>query len=426
MHDGPVTRTRRSIRGCASGVLLLALSSAVVGAQDTGPSVQRVSLQQAIDLTVTNGARAALARADMASARATASIARERSNPVASFNWTQDAPRLHGFLQFPIDYPSYRRARVRSAELASRSTTYRAAFERASAQFEAETTYVRALAAADHDRLSRVNSAMADSLRRLAIVRRDAGDASDLDVELATVNASQAANLTATDSLAAVGAVLDLQFLMGMPSDTIQITLSDSLAPSLIAPPAGGQSGSGAHGQPPATTLQVAAASEAAASAEQSYLVARRSAFAQPSISVGVEGGDPSYKHAEPAAGVTIPFPLFNRNGGGAALEAANVDRARAQLAEARRESAAVIAQARRAMAAASARAARDSAVLGSANRVAILSLTAFKEGAEALPAVLDAQRSAREALVQYIDDLATMNVAAAAVRLFTSTVDAR
>src|SRR5262249_50837739 len=155
-------------------------------------------------------------------------------------------------------------------------------------------------------RLSHLNGVYADSLHRLAVVRRDAGDASDLDVELATVTAGQAANATAADSLAALGAVLDLQALIGMPSDQVLVSLADSL--SLAAVPVADTSAG--------RTLQVAAAEEGVASERAALSAAKHSAFATPSISLGVEGGDPTQPYPLPAASLIFPFPLFNWNGG--------------------------------------------------------------------------------------------------------------
>jgi outer membrane protein, heavy metal efflux system len=404
---------------CPAACLLLVLAPAV-GHTQNGPPMEAVSLRRAVDAALTRGLHVALARTDSATTRAQLAVARELPNPVATANWTEDAPHLHAFLQFPIDYPWYRRARVRSADFGARSASYRLAFERAAARFDAETTYVRALAAAEQGQLSRLNAATDDSLRRAALVRRDAGDASDLDVELATITAGQSANTAAIDSVAAVNTLLDLQLLMGMAADSVQISLADSLTPSLI-PVSADRTDSGTA----AAALQVAAASEALAAAEQAYARARRGAFAQPSVSVGVEGGDPTQKHLLPAAGVAIPLPLFNRNGGAAAVEAAGVDRARAQLAAARRENSAAIAQARRAMAAASTRVQRDQQLLGAAHRVAAMSLTAFAEGAQGLSAVLEAQRGARAARVRYVEDVAAVNAASAALQLFTATVSA-
>jgi outer membrane protein TolC len=53
-----------------------------------------------------------------------------------------------------------------------------------------------------------------------------------------------------------------------------------------------------------------------------------------------------------------------------------------------------------------------------SANRVAAMSLTAYREGAASLPNVLEAQRSAREIVARYIDDLSDAWIATAQLRL--------
>jgi outer membrane protein, heavy metal efflux system len=390
--------------------LAFALFVTPLAAQTTQP----ISLRDAVDSAVTRGTRVALARADSATARAGLTAAREWPNPTLTFQYTRDEPHYHGFLEFPIDYPWLRNARIKSAVLAAHSAGYRFAFERAAARFDAETTYVRAQVAAEHARLSHENGVYADSLYRLAVVRREAGDASDLDVQLATVTDGQAANASAADSLAAIGAVLDLQALMGMPSDRILISLADSLA---LVPVSADPDTSVER------TLQVAAAEEALGSEQASLTATKHAAFGTPSISLGVEGGDPTQPFPLPAAGLAFPFPLFNQNGGAVATEAANVSRAQAVLAQARRESAAAIAAANRELRSALVRAGRDRGLLESASRVATMSLTAFAEGAQALPSVLEARKSARDALVQYVDDVGAAAAAAAAVRLFTSKV---
>ncbi len=80
------------------------------------------------------------------------------------------------------------------------------------------------------------------------------------------------------------------------------------------------------------------------------------------------------------------------------------------------------IAHARRAQIGADARIARDLLLVASANRIADMSLVAYREGAEPLATVLDAQRSAREILAQYIDDVAAASIAAATLRVLTLT----
>jgi hypothetical protein len=65
---------------------------------------------------------------------------------------------------------------------------------------------------------------------------------------------------------------------------------------------------------------------------------------------------------------------------------------------------------------------ARDQTLVASANRVAALSLTAYREGAAPLATAIEAQRNAREILSQYIDDLAAAWIATAALRVRTLT----
>jgi hypothetical protein len=60
----------------------------------------------------------------------------------------------------------------------------------------------------------------------------------------------------------------------------------------------------------------------------------------------------------------------------------------------------------------------RDAALLESADDVARMSLTAYREGAAGLASVLEAQRNARAVRLQYLDDLAAAQTADAEVRL--------
>ena len=139
----------------------------------------------------------------------------------------------------------------------------------------------------------------------------------------------------------------------------------------------------------------------------------------------GFEAGEPTLAPgALPTIGLSIPIPLFNRNDGAVQLADAERDRARAELALARLEAASQLTRARRALTLALERVARDRRLLDGAGRVSALSLLAYREGAAALPSVLEAQRTAREALATYIDDVAMARTAAGVVRLLTLTAN--
>jgi len=317
-------------------------------------------------------------------------------------------------LELPIDFPWLRGPRVGSAVAARTAAQYRYSFQRAAAALDADTTYTRTLAAREHARLSRRNAQDADSLRRMAVVRRDAGDASDLDVELATVNAGQQANVAATDSLEYVSTLLDLQTVMGLVTTEPEIAPADSLGVPAAA--------DGDERVQLSSTLEVAAAEQSLNSAQLGATLQRRSVWGAPSIIAGFDWGDNTNPGLLPNLGLSLPLPLFSRGRGPILQAEAELQRARAGLALARAEGAARIARTRRQRDIALAKVGRDRILLASANRVASMSLTAYREGQSSLPNVLEAQRNARDILGQYIDDLAAAWIASASLRVYVLT----
>jgi cobalt-zinc-cadmium efflux system outer membrane protein len=121
--------------------------------------------------------------------------------------------------------------------------------------------------------------------------------------------------------------------------------------------------------------------------------------------------------------GLALPLPLFNRNQGPIAEAEAERERARAQLASVRLEVRQRLAEGLREREALRAQLRRDVELVVRAQRVATKSLTGFREGASALPAVLEARRSAREVLGQYIDDIAALLTVNTELRALTQTV---
>jgi cobalt-zinc-cadmium efflux system outer membrane protein len=382
-----------------------------------GPVLAQAPLTraEAIAAALERGPRAAFARTDTAAAAGVLHGARLYPNPSVAASYTKDVPHYHVLASIPLDLPWLRAARIGAARWARDAARYGFAFERAVIAFEADTVYTRALATLAHAQLSRRNARDADSLLHMAELRRDVGDVSELDVRLAAVNAGQLDNTAASDSLSAVEALLELQLVMGDPAEEPTLGLADSLVPppdSLSVP----------AGQP----LRVAAASASLAAQEDALRLAHRNLFAAPSLQLGFDQGDPSGPPGVlPAVGVSLPLPLFNRNGGEVAQARAARDRAQANLALVTRAAAADLARARREFAAARARLARDRGLLVSADHVAAMSLQAYAEGAIALADVVEADRNAREALGRYIDDMAAADDIAAAIALLSATVPA-
>lgn len=382
----------------------------------------RVTRDAAVAAALSGGVVAARARLDLAATRASFAIARGWSNPALSVAYTQSAPRLHATLDLPLDLPWFRGLRVRAARATADAMGLGSALTMAVVRYETEVSYAGALAARSRARLSQLTSRDADSLLALARLQREAGDASDLDVELAAMNAAQRASQAISDSLAADAALVELQLRMGVPAPAPYIVLADSL-PSLLedTATAGIARTPGSSGQP----LRLRSAQALLHSRELELRLARRRSAIAPSLQVGVEGRDPTGGPRGPLGivGLALPLPIFNRFTGEISLARAERDRAAIELDAAARETAAAAARARAELEAARMRLARGREVVEMARRVAAQSVTAYREGASALPSVLQAQRAAREAYQRYIDDVAAAVNAAAAVRLAT-TID--
>jgi outer membrane protein, heavy metal efflux system len=402
------------ITSAAALIFVLAASSA---------SAQRpVTRSEAIETALTRGPRLAAARADTALASAQLLSARLYADPALALSYSKSRPQYHAVVDLPFDFLGIRSTRTASAEALRRAAALRFELERASVALDADTTYTRALAAIAHSRLSASSSADAERLRSIAVQRRDAGDASELDVQLATVNAGQELSTAASDSLTVVAALLDLQSVMGVPSNAVQIFPVDSLTQ-----PTGFAVVSLLPDSAFSLTLPIAAATEQLNAARLGLRVQRKSVLSPFGINAGVEfRGAADEPGILPTVGLTLPFPFLNRNRGGIAEAQASLARARAELDLARLESDVAIAQARRTQAMQQARIQRDRLLVAGANRVAEMSLTSYREGAAPLASVLEARRTSRDVLARYIDDTAEAWITLARLRVLTLTGPSR
>jgi outer membrane protein, heavy metal efflux system len=375
-------------------------------------SAQQTNLTraQAVQTALSRGTRVAVAAADTAVAAAQLVVARTYPEPSIAASYSKDTPHNHVLLDFPIEFPGIRRPRSQSGQTELQAARIRFHLARATISLDADTTYTHAIAAREHLALSRRNALDGDSLLHMVERRRAAGDASDMDVELARVNAGQQENFAAADSLTLISSLLDLQATLGIASDALEIAAIDSLD----MPPAAKT--------PPQTTLSENAASLSLTAATLAAEFQHRSIFPSPSLSIGFDQGDPSESGLLPTFGIGVSLPFFNRNRGQIAVAEAEQIRAQAQLAQTRVEARNEIAHATRERENALAKVARDRQLITSAERVASMSLVAYREGAASLPIVLEAQRSARDVRGQYIDDLANAWIATAELRVLSLT----
>lgn len=402
----------------ATRLLLLVCLGAPLGRAGAQPSPERpLTRASAIAAALGAGARLRIARADSNAAGATLTLARQFENPLLGAQYTGSTPREHYTLDVPVDLPWIRRARVGVAQAALVAADQRFRFEREAVAYDVDTTYTRAQVALARRALSAQSARDADSLLVLARLRRDAGDASEFDVQLATVVAGQLAGAASTDSLDAASLLLTLQALMGETSADVTVTLTDTLEA-----PVG--STTAAAGSP----LLLRAAQVDLRASQLAVRFAQRSVFAGTSLSFGYETRDPNGTGSSllPTFGLALPIPAFNRNRGAVALAESQQLRAEASLRLAESELAAAVARAVRAQAVATARVVRSRQLQASAQRVAALSLLAYQEGAATMPAVLEAQRTAREARAQYLEDVAAAQIAAGLVHLLTFSEPAR
>lgn len=392
--------------------VVAAVSIAFVAAT-TCEAQQRVTRAAAISSAVERGPRTGIARADSALAWAELLRARQYENPVLSLSYSKDTPQHHVSLEAPLDFLWLRNPRVSVARAVLDAASMRYELERQTIVYEADTTYTQAIAAAARARLSRSTARDADSLLVLARIRRDAGDGSELDVELAALNAGQAENVAELDSLEAALGVVAVQNIMGLDRATGPIAIVDTLdLPPPVPPPIAGR------------PLPVAAADADVRAADLAIALERRQRFGLPTITAGFDRHDPGGFGDQllPTIGLALPIPVFNQNRGSVLVAQAARNRAQAQLALIQFETNIALTRARQSYTVAQERVVRSRQLVDRANRVAALSLLGFREGATTLSNVLEAQRLVRENLTQYVNDAAAVRNAASLIQFLERT----
>lgn len=409
------------------GCVDVASSQSASPPSTTGSSAGALSVSRAdaIRLATTRSPRAIIFRADSLAAAAELALARQFENPRVGASYSKSEPQAHFSLDVPVDWPRARQTRISAAQNGANVTALRNTLARRALELDVDTAYTHAEAVEARAMLSKQTSRGADSLLVVARVRRDAGDASDLDVELATVFAGQMANTALADSLQELAARLTLQTLVGISPDSTLISLGEHIAldSAGVATSVSDATGSAAASAPK-LFLPIAVAEGAVETARLRMIAEQRRKFAAPSLSLGFETVQSGTSGPLPTVGVALPLPVFNRNSASIQLSQSELARARGELSVARLEQEALVVNANRELSATRTRLARSAQLVASANRIATMSLTAYREGAAPITTVLDAQRSAREALTQYAEDVAAARIASSVLRFVTLTSD--
>ena len=409
-------RVLPAVRACASSITALGFAftfSATAAAQvsPTRSEITRaVTRAEAVASALARSPRHTFARADVASASAQLSVARQYENPALTTAYSASAPRVHVTLDVPFDWPRVRAPRIAAARAQLGAATVRLQLSDVLLAFDTDTAYTRAQTLNAQAGLIATTARDVDSVLALARLRRDAGDASDLDVEIATVSAGQMANAAVTAFASAAAAILRLQRLMGVPVDSVHIVLADSMPLAAQAMPATRAAiPDVAHG----VALPVAVADLDVRAAEAHATLERRKNIGAPALALGVEAVNPGGSGgALPLIGVRVPLPLFNRNRAAIASADADLQRGRTQLRQAQLEQQFDVRLAQTDALAARTRVEHSLRLLASAERVGALSLLAYREGATTLVNVLEAQRAARAARAQLLDDMAAVQIA--------------
>ncbi len=410
-----MTTAQFAVRPAQVALRAIACLSAIAILNPVQAQAQKpLTRAEAIQMALGSSVRVTAIGADTLAAAARLRTALEYPNPTFTASYSRAVPQNHFSVDVPLDLPGIRGARVRAAQAGRASARYGFLAARASIELAVDTMYTVAQGASLRAALSRATAVDAARMLSDTRARRDAGDAADIDVNLAEVSAGQAANVASGDSIEAIDTRLELQSLMGLRGDTIVVDLRDSLgAPGRVI---------GIGPAAFAFAPSVAAANAAVNSAQQTLVFQRHSVYGVPAIQFGVEARDPtgSEKGVLPTLGVVLPIPLFKRNGGAVDAARAEVTRAQAELAIARLDASAELSRAYRTSSVAQGRIARDRSILDAATSNVSLSERAYAEGQMAIGDILEARRALHEAQAQYVTDLVAANVGAALVRIFT------
>jgi outer membrane protein, heavy metal efflux system len=356
-----------------------------------------LTLAQALQRARVERGSVAAAGAGVAEARAALRTAGALPNPTVSYSHSVAVPRNHLLVDQPFDW-LLRRGTDRAAARAGIARAEADSFLSVAGLLrDVRIAFYRARASRLAEALAQGQATLADSVAGIAAARLRAGDISLLEREQA---AQEAARARQTSALAREAARID------------EVELARAIAWGEGSPPPLAGSLDGGLDRMPDTTVDLSAlpvlrgalADSAAATA-----LARSASLARvplPTVQSGAEWGDESQPGTLAVIGVAIPFPLWNRGGGGVAAARARAAGAAARAREARLDA---VRQIRQALihleeTAARARFARDTLVPAS-GVLRARALRAYQAGETGILPVLDALRGERDVSLAALQD---------------------
>jgi outer membrane protein, heavy metal efflux system len=373
------------------------------------PQAAALTFKAALDLAASRNLDLAAAKRQRAVREAQVRIARQWANPAVGFEATQDSP--HENLTFEVPLP-IGGVRGRQIALAKEELTLADLDEKAAMRTlrrNLREAFYGVLGADERVRLAEEALALVQRIRDTAQARFEEGASPRLDVLAGDLGLARAqsdldlARSSRTAALAALNAVLN------QPPDQ-PVSVVGDLAD---APPSPGFAGAMALAA--VSNGDLLSAEREAAVEERRLSLIRAERVPQPTVSFGLPMNAPGEFSVGVAAGVSMSVPLFHQNQGEIAQSQATVAQIRARRDAARRvvESSVFSALARieaqrRRVESFRAR------IIPVATELSALAEESYKMGRNPLLVLIEAQRSLRDARLEYLDALLEFQAALA------------
>jgi outer membrane protein, heavy metal efflux system len=355
-----------------------------------------ITLEQALERALRDRGTVEAAAAGVAEARAAVRSAGAVTNPTVSFSYSESAPTRHLTVDQPFDWILRRGADRAAARAGIARATADSAQALAGLLRDVRSAFYRARAARLAEELVLGQASLADSVARIAGARLRAGDISLLEQEQAAQEAARARQTASSAHEAAL---------------VVEAELARVIAADGTPPRASGRLDAGLDRLPDTTldlsgiySVRSASADSAAAAFELRSAARRRVPL--PSLTSGVEWGDPTLPGALGLIGIALPLPLWNREGGPVEAARARAVRASALAREARLDARRQAGETRIHLVAAPARARFDrDTLVPAAGSLRARAVRAYRAGETGILPVLDALRGERDIALAALQD---------------------